>query len=336
MPVLKQYNAASGLWQAVGGMGLPQTPVSFSAHKNGTAQTVAAGGTMVKITFPTVEWSTGSGYDATQSRFQPGIKGVYLVESDIRFASLNACTIVAQVQKNGAPVEQIVANTDAGYNSTKLSKLVYLNGSTDYVEIYAGHYADSSKDVMGGTDSTFFQACLIPDSYDSTKQIIDLTNATSDYLLGIGETAKITYSGVTSLPLRIKTVEGEYEVIIKSDTTTITASTNASLSPNNATYAGLFSRRGVVDYVTTVASLNELSQNSLLLCGGLCKKVKLQLSTNTASKNVLVHSVGQDTGNTFHLSAGLLWNDTTTLWESLGTITFPFAQTGTVIIKRVG
>lgn len=168
---------------------------------------------------------------------------------------------------------------------------------------------------------------------DATIKNLDLV--TSDYLLKVGETAKRTYTGATSVPLYVKCEEGEYEVTIKSNTTTITVSTNAALNPNNTTYAGLFSRRGSVDYVNTVEPLNEVSQNNLLLCGGLCRRVELKVSTTTASKNVLVHSVGRDTGNTFHLTAGLIWNDTTTVWSSLGTITFPFAQSGTIIIKRI-
>lgn len=349
MPVLKQYNAAAGVWQAVGGMGLPQTPVSFSAHKNGTAQTVAPGGTMVKVTFPTVEWSTGSGYDATQSRFQPGIKGVYLVESDIRFASLNACTIIAQVQKNGAPVEQIIANTDAGYNSTKLSKLVYLNGSTDYVEIYAGHYADSSKDVMGGTDSTFFQACLIPDSYDSTKQIIDLTNATSDYLLGVGETAKITYSGVTSRSLRVKTEEGVYELSIDQPyVTTNSVEGGVSLAPNETTYANSFvfseSRTdnavNVADGAASWSGWHNGATSGTFAIGYVYIMTgKYRISTRTNSKSITGQCLRLG-GTTAPLSmqnevfAGI-WKDTTTVWSSLGKITFPFAQSGTIYIKRI-
>ena len=30
------------------------------------------------------------------------------------------------------------------------------------------------------------------------------------------------------------------------------------------------------------------------------------------------------------------WNDTTTVWSSLGTVTFPYAQSGSITIKRVG
>ena len=341
MSVLKKYNAASGLWQAVGGMGLPQTPVSFSAHKNSVDQTGIATGTETKITFTSIEWSTGSGYDTAQSRFQPSIQGIYLVESNIRFADLNACTIFAHISKNGVSVEQFVANENAGYNSLKLSKLIHFNGSTDYIEIYAGHYAGSAKSVMGSTNDTFFQACLIPDSYDSTKQIVNLTGATSDYLLGVGETAKITYTAATSVPLHVATEEGEYELLVTGDNTASSSSTNdVFFAPNNGSISQVIRQQYQQNSnaPTTLVNINSniTTDTAFIINSALVLKSRIELSTKTKCKSFYSKTVSRLPSGVYQTShQSQLWKDTTTVWSSLGTITFPFAQSGTVIIKRV-
>ena len=44
--------------------------------------------------------------------------------------------------------------------------------------------------------------------------VVDLTGASSDYTLALGESAKITYTDATSLALKIGTVQGLYEMTI--------------------------------------------------------------------------------------------------------------------------
>lgn len=51
-------------------------------------------------------------------------------------------------------------------------------------------------------------------SLDKGGNVVDLTSATTDYPLAIGETATITYTSATSVPLHVATVEGLYEIDI--------------------------------------------------------------------------------------------------------------------------
>lgn len=352
MGVLREYDAASGLWRAVGGMGLPQSPVSFSAHKNGVNQTGIAANTIVKLTFPNTYCNFGNDYDVTTSRFTPSVAGMYIVSAGYRLlTSAAGIRSIIYLYKNGIEHNSFGWATPIASSPPSVvpGLLLYMNGTTDYLEVYCMHENANTRDVNGNPIITYFQACLIPDSYDSTKQIVDLSAATSDYLLGVGETAKIMYSGVTSLSLHIKTEEGVYELSIDQPyVTTNTVEGAVSLSPNEATYTNSFvfseSRTdNLVNAAGGVATFTGWRD------GATCSKFPLgnpyvmtgsyRISTRTNSKSVTgqcvrLGGVAAPLTMQSEVFAGI-WKDTTTVWSSLGTITFPFAQSGTIIIKRV-
>jgi len=78
-------------------------------------------------------------------------------------------------------------------------------------------------------------------SLDKGGNIVDLTTAATDYPLSIGETATITFSSSTSVPLRVATVEGAYEImLIHIDLASSPTNVNTWLNPNNTTYSGKF------------------------------------------------------------------------------------------------
>lgn len=353
MSVLKQYNAASGLWQAVGGMGLPQTPVSFSAHKNGVDQTDITGSWAdKKVTFTSVERSNGNGYDAVNSKFIATVEGLYSVIAQVQFtAPVDQEQHNVSIYKNGSVYKKghaAIASGTVGYPAMLCACQVFLKVN-EYIEVYASHGNAGNKTIYGDPAITFFQACLVPDSYDSTNQIIDLSAATSDYLLGVGETAKITYSGVTSRSLRVKTEEGVYELSIDQPyVTTNSVEGGVSLSPNETTYANSFvfseSRTDNAVNVSDGAASwsgwhNGATSGTFAIGYVYIMTGKYRISTRTNSKSITGQCVRLG-GTTAPLSmqnevfAGI-WKDTTTVWSSLGKITFPFAQSGIIYIKRI-
>ncbi len=352
MSVLKKYNAASGLWQAVGGMGLPQTPVSFSAHKNGVTQTgLGTAWTATKVTFGTLAHSTGNCYDTVNSKFIAPISGLYHFNVVCRtsgvttdkaiFASLRVNGVFA---KAGRIMPGVTAVNVAPDISTDLKLAV-----GDYVEVYVATEDTVSRELNGTIGYTYFEGFLIPDGYDSTKQIIDLSAATSNYLLGVGETAKLVYSGVTSLSLRVATVEGVYELSIDQPyVTTNSVEGGVSLQPNETAYANSFvfseSRTdnavNVADGAASWSGWHNGATSGTFAIGYVYIMTgKYRISTITNSKSITGQCVRLG-GTTAPLSmqnevfAGI-WKDTTTVWSSLGKITFPFAQSGTILIKRI-
>lgn len=167
--------------------------------------------------------------------------------------------------------------------------------------------------------------------------IVDLSSATEDYALAPGEVAKITYSGVTSLPLRIATAEGVYEILFRSDCSATVSNNNvAYLTANASEYTNAYIRVGYYSLSTNTGGQG-VSTESKFYSGaaGVVIKARMLLYTYTKSKAVEYSSIGKRMADVLNETGNIFWNDTTTVWSSLGTITFPFAQSGTVVIKRI-
>jgi len=128
--------AASKLTGAVavsnGGTGLTAAPPAFGAY--GVVATTPSGGTSTKVKVSTEYFDTASAYDnATNYRFQPTVAGYYQINGGVCMNS-GVSRLMAMIWKNGSEYQ----TTDINSNTVKLSisTLLYLNGSTDYVELY--------------------------------------------------------------------------------------------------------------------------------------------------------------------------------------------------------
>jgi hypothetical protein len=102
---------------------------AFSAYQS-SAQTLSAL-TNTKITFGTEEFDTNSNF--ASSRFTPTVAGYYQINSGVSFGpSLGQVSIY----KNGSEYKRGTQTGASGVGFTVFS-VVYFNGSSDYVEIYA-------------------------------------------------------------------------------------------------------------------------------------------------------------------------------------------------------
>jgi hypothetical protein len=166
--------------------------------------------------------------------------------------------------------------------------------------------------------------------------------------MAVGETAYLTYSSATSLALHIATGNNqEYELIIQGDVAISPGTAGGvSLEPNNTTVtAGAIKRSQT--YNTSSLTVNGssiaysgyedgVSATVFTLGGNNIIHARCLISTATLAKAVLSDYIGSSTGSDFARSIEHdFWNDSSTAWTSLGTITFPFAQTGTIIIRRI-
>lgn len=142
----------------------PNAP-AFSAYRASSNQSLTTA-TWTKIQCQTEEYDTASAYDnATNYRFTPQVAGYYQVNGAIYFNGTGLTNLAIQIykngsgHKNGSGVAQ-TANTDG---SISVSALVYLNGSTDYVELY-GLTVGTSPVALAGANLTYFQAVLLRDA----------------------------------------------------------------------------------------------------------------------------------------------------------------------------
>lgn len=173
-----------------------------------------------------------------------------------------------------------------------------------------------------------------------TFRRVDLTNATSDYELQVGEEAVYTWDTTVSLTLSLKIalVEGLYELLIQAPHQTASDIT-CNLYPNNTTYSNAFAFT-LVSVTEGASQPGALSVTYSLFhlyhatSGGISYHL---ISTRTTAKFMFgIQRVSRYTGGGGIYLYGSRWKDTTTIWSSLGTLTTSAANgTIEVIVRRL-
>lgn len=106
------------------------------------ATSVPTGGTPTKITLGTELYDTNNNF--TNSRFTPTVAGYYQISG---FVNSTANALTAYISKNGSNIAgNVVAGTT--YQAT-VSTVLFMNGSTDYIELVATHAQGTTVSVTG-------------------------------------------------------------------------------------------------------------------------------------------------------------------------------------------
>ena len=130
---------------------------AFSAYCS-SGQSISSG-TFTKIQYQTKEFDTNSNYDnATNYRFTPTVAGYYQINGS--FEAVNNCAAVVSIYKNGSQYKQSAYPASTYFYSATVSAIVYLNGSTDYVEMY-GFSGGSSNTTQTGIYLNWFNGAMI-------------------------------------------------------------------------------------------------------------------------------------------------------------------------------
>lgn len=138
---------ASGTILTTATPGVPVNGPAFSASMSASQSISAA--TITKIVFNTETFDTNANYDPTTNyRFQPTVAGYYQMNLNIWLRSNGGAGIAhySYIMKNGSTTVGFMDNDApaSGFDTaTPVTALVYLNGSTDYLEAFAR--------VSGGT-----------------------------------------------------------------------------------------------------------------------------------------------------------------------------------------
>ena len=133
------------------------TGPAFSAYQS-TGQNVSTG-TWAKVQFQTEEFDTANCFDSTTNyRFTPNVAGYYLIATDVGYSTTITTECIVSLWKNGSEYRRLsdVLSTF----SVNGSCLVYLNGSTDYIEIYAYQASGSTKTTDNRSFSTWVNGFL--------------------------------------------------------------------------------------------------------------------------------------------------------------------------------
>lgn len=140
------------------------TGPAFSAYLNSTQ--IITTSTLTKVACATEDFDTNSNYDSTTNyRFTPTVAGYYLIVGNVYFGTNAAGSVgYISIYKNGGSVAlnqmQYTSNSITLYAVLSLSKVIYFNGSTDYVELYAYITATNPYFVSGGAN-TFFTGAMV-------------------------------------------------------------------------------------------------------------------------------------------------------------------------------
>ena len=130
---------------------------AFSAIKNAT-QSALSSGTWTKIVFQTEEFDTASTYNTSTSVFTPNVAGYYQINLEIYTSGSGSTQGNGMIYKNGAAAKGSFAGISNGQCSV-IPALIYLNGSTDYIEAY-GYIGTASGVIAGDANYCYFQAWL--------------------------------------------------------------------------------------------------------------------------------------------------------------------------------
>jgi len=136
---------------------------AFSVYLSGV-YTLSTTSTWTKLPLNTKYFDTASCYDTTNYRFTPNVAGYYQVNLYTTSAAVGAGTPVIGtcVYKNGSIVGNLLQYSQAysgGYGGLSVSVVMYLNGTTDYIEMYA--YTTLSAYFYSNGPGTGFSASLV-------------------------------------------------------------------------------------------------------------------------------------------------------------------------------
>lgn len=177
-------------------------------------------------------------------------------------------------------------------------------------------------------------------SNNTSSNRVDLSNATSDYNLSVGQEAVINFSNVSNVPLHIATQSGSYyevHLICSNTGGTSGASNNPIyLYPNNTTYSGAFQ---YAEYIRNGSgSGSSYVSYSAFRCGWAYSNATFYITNYTQYKNLrgfcdIYGSSSHDFPSLDIFSTD--WGDTSTAWTSLGTIVFPQQTSGYILVRRL-
>ena len=153
---------STGLTMASGKL-LASTGPAFSAYAS--ADQTVSNGTWTKVVIDTELFDTNSNYDTSNYRFTPTIAGYYQVNTILRSQGATFTLRAVGIYKNNIKYSSLSVSRESSSSAVVLagSNLIYMNGSTDYLEMF-GILSFSSGtarfDSDNAADTSYFSAFL--------------------------------------------------------------------------------------------------------------------------------------------------------------------------------
>jgi hypothetical protein len=111
---------------------------------------------IAKVNLLSENFDTNSNFDS--SRFTPTVAGYYQINCTV-YSSAAPQYLQVKIYKNGS-VHSGAVHTNVQTFASNVSDLVYCNGTTDYIEMYAVQQSGGTVSVTTGTDFTYMSGFL--------------------------------------------------------------------------------------------------------------------------------------------------------------------------------
>ena len=125
--------------------------------KSSSSQSIS-NATNTKLQFNEEDWDTANCYDTSNYRFTPNVAGYYQVNTYVQIGLANYSGFAAiKLYKNGAAIKDaaVVTPNVSEYPSPSVNGMVYMNGSTDYLEVYVIQNSGTTKTAYFGIWAEF-------------------------------------------------------------------------------------------------------------------------------------------------------------------------------------
>jgi len=153
------YIADGSIVQADLASGVVGNGPAFRAYKSAT-QTIS-GATWTKVTFNTEDFDTANCFDSsTNYSFTPNVAGYYMFNTLLDFYNGSGSVTVA-LRKNGdtTPYQYVSYFPTITGGMVSNNNLIYLNGSTDYIDVWA-YIPGTNPVITANQRGTCFGAIL--------------------------------------------------------------------------------------------------------------------------------------------------------------------------------
>jgi len=149
--------SSTGLALNAGNITLPSSAApAFSVYQT-SSQTGISAGTVTKITFDTEEFDTNNNF--ASSRFTPTVAGYYQLSGGVQTGGASTVMFL-ELFKNGSVYKRFGNSSSSNVSQLSGSSLIYLNGSTDYAELYFYIATGTSTDNTNQA-RTYFNGVMV-------------------------------------------------------------------------------------------------------------------------------------------------------------------------------
>ena len=186
-----------------------------------------------KIIFPGVTANPQSYYDTTTGKFNPKIAGYYQVDYYIYNGGAYDYMWLL-LYKNGSQLQNQAVTNTSGYGSgAQMSCLVYMNGTTDYLETAAYYGSTGGGTVVAPQfdSGARFSASLV------TQQRVVSASGVSNYILSSATTTNMPALIATASPVITDIVGNVYSITNSGSSTISITATSFSGYSAYSTYA---------------------------------------------------------------------------------------------------